>query len=85
MNMKKYLVSNNGGAVCVLGRVRIDIPAHVQDMPLSLPDVTASETVARLKQKFPLLTFRPVEIAEQPEQPKAEEAGSGNKSRSKRG
>lgn len=59
MKNKKYLVTNNGeGSICVSGRTRIDIPGLCKDMPLELPEVTAKATVARLKQRYPLLVFK---------------------------
>lgn len=59
MKNKKYLVTNNGeGSICVSGRTRIDIPGLCKDVPLELPEVTAKATIARLKQRYPLLKIR---------------------------
>lgn len=65
MNTKNFLVTNNGeGSICVSGRTRIDIPGLCKDLLLELPEVTAKTTVARLKQRYPLLTFKEMDAAQ---------------------
>lgn len=55
--MKRYHVSNNSGqSICLIGRRRIDFPKG-SNVIVDLPD----ETVARLKRRYPLLRFSPVE------------------------
>lgn len=62
MQTKKYLVTNNSeGSICVTGRTRIDIPGMCKDLPLSLPENTARQTISRLKQRYPLLKIREVQ------------------------
>lgn len=64
MNTIKYLVTNNSeGSICVAGRQRLEIPGKCVDLEISLPDTTAKATVTRLKQRYPLLSFRKVEDA----------------------
>lgn len=62
MQTKTYLVTNNSeGSICVTGRTRIDIPGMCKDLPLSLPENTARQTISRLKQRYPLLKIREVQ------------------------
>ncbi len=59
MQTKTYLVTNNSeGSICVTGRTRIDIPGLCKDLPLTLPENTARQTISRLKQRYPLLKIR---------------------------
>lgn len=62
MQTRKYLITNNSeGSICVTGRMRIDIPGMCRDLPLSLPENTARQTISRLKQRYPLLKIREVQ------------------------
>lgn len=59
MKNRKFLVTNmSEGSICVTGRTRIDIPGMCRDLPLSLPENTASQTISRLKRRYPLLKIR---------------------------
>ena len=61
METRKFLVTNSGeGSICVTGRNRIDIPGLCVDAPIELPENTARQTVARLKQRYPLLKITEV-------------------------
>lgn len=74
MQTRTYYVTNNSeGSICITGRTRIDIPGLCKDLPITLPDTTAKATVARLKQKYPLLKFSDKAPAKQPEQEKQPE------------
>lgn len=70
-NMKVYTVTNNGaGTITLMGLRRVEIPGNVQNMELKLPADTAKATVARLKQRYPLLKI--VDGAPKAEEPKAQ-------------
>lgn len=76
MQTRTYYVTNNSeGSICITGRTRIDIPGLCKDLPIVLPDTTAKATVARLKQKYPLLKFSDKAPAKQPEPEKQLEPG----------
>lgn len=64
MQMKYFKVTNNAdGTICLAGRTRVEIPGHCKDLTIKLPDSTARATIARLKQRYPLLKI--VEVAEE--------------------
>ena len=59
MKKIKYLVTNGGeGSICIAGRQRLEIPGKCVDLEIYLPDITAKATISRLKQRYPLLSFK---------------------------
>lgn len=77
MNKIKYLVTNGGeGSICIAGRQRLEIPGKCVDLEIALPDITAKTTISRLKQRYPLLSFKEAEV-DAPEADKKEEGQGG--------
>lgn len=59
MKRKTFFVTNSGeGSITITGRHSVHIPGLCVDSPVSLPENTAAQTIARLKQRYPLLKFR---------------------------
>lgn len=57
--MKYYSVTNNSdGPFHIAGRKAVVIPALCKDHVIALPDATAANTIARLKQMYPVLSFK---------------------------
>lgn len=70
MKKIKYLVTNGGeGSICIAGRQRLEIPGKCVELEIALPDITAKTTISRLKQRYPLLSFKEVQENAEAETP----------------
>ena len=61
---KIYFFTNmSESSICITGRTSFEIPGKCEDLRIVLPDHSAKQTVARLKQRYPLLRIKEAQVA----------------------